>query len=232
MYTILINSDNTLTQSTPEKIMHRESNVHTFRFLVDPIWVDKGVETPMQNYTCVLEYRTPISEKYTPVILTPSEELYKGKLEYTLPIDLKLTSEIGNLELKFIFTWLEMNPNGTFTEHSRKTLTTTVYIIPVSQWSDYVASSDLDSIVQMMLTIQAQNEQMKDYTESFIATKADGIAKDSDTNEIYLTSNGVKLGKGVIDSESSVDEEGIPVVDFTVVEPEDTVPELNNIIEF
>lgn len=43
MYTILINSNNSLTQSVRETIMHRESNVHTFRFLIDPTWIDKGI---------------------------------------------------------------------------------------------------------------------------------------------------------------------------------------------
>ena len=37
MFTILINDDGTLTQSIKEKIMHRESNAHTLRYLANPI---------------------------------------------------------------------------------------------------------------------------------------------------------------------------------------------------
>jgi branched-chain amino acid aminotransferase len=40
------------------------------------------------------------------------------------------------------------------------------------------------------------------------------IAKDETTNEIYLTANGVEIGNRITDSDSGIDEEGIPNVDF------------------
>ena len=237
MYTILINPDNTLTHSIKEKIMHRESNVHTFRFLVDPIWVDYGVETEMRNYTCLLEYRTPISEKYTPVILTPSTDLYRDMLEYTAPITTDFTAEIGSLELKFIFTWLEMDSDGKFIEHSRKTSSTAVTIIPVEQWSDYCASSDLDNIVQAILAQQAQNaqslainEQMYMYAQQIANTKY-GLSYDKDNNELHLEKNG-QVNSTVTLEENCRCEDGVPVVDFNVIEPEAPDDEFDNVVEF
>ena len=232
MYTILINNDNTLTQSVRESIMHRESNVHTFRFLVDPTWIDNGVETNMRNYTCILEFRTPISEKYTPIVLTPSVDLYKEKLEYLLPITLKHTTEVGELELKFIFTWVEMDANGKFIEHSRKTSSTAITIIPVEQWSDYCASSDLDNLAQIMMQNQAQIEQNRLYAEMIMATKADGVKYDKDTNILSLISQGVEISSAQLEDGDCDCEDGVPVVDFTVVEPDELPPELDNVVEF
>lgn len=232
MYTILINNDNTLTQSVKENIMHRESNVHTFRFLVDQVWVDKGIETSMRNYTCVLEYRTPISEKYTPVVLTPSEELYKDHIEYILPINTQITSEVGDLELKFVFTWLEMNADGSFTEHSRKTSSTVIKILPIRQWSDYIADSNLDSIAQMILTNQAQAEQLKLYADYLMMSKADNIKYNAETNELSLIGDGKKLSSVTLEESDCNCDEGVPAVDFdegiAPVEP----GEFDNVVEF
>lgn len=232
MYTILINNDNTLTQSVKETIMHRESNVHTFRFLVNPIWINGGIETEMSNYTCILEYRTPISEKYTPVVLTPSKDLYKEKLEYLLPITLKHSSEVGNLELKFIFTRVEMLPDGKFVEYSRKTTSTAITINPVEQWSDYCASSDLDNIAQIMMSNQAQIEQNRLYAEMIMATKADSVRYNKDTNILSLISQGVEIDSVQLEEGECDCEDGVPVVDFSVIDPEDENPEVDNVVEF
>lgn len=238
MYTILINSDNTLTQSIRERIMHRESNIHTFRFLVDPIWVDKGVSTDMRNYTCVLEYRTPISNTYVPIPLSPSKELYKEKLEYIFPIDTNLTAEVGNLEIKFIFTWLEMDADGKFIEHSRKTDTTVIPIIKTDQWSDYIVDSNLDNLAQIMLSTQAQTEQISAYANLIYATKADGVKYDRDLNKLTLTAHGSPIDEVIL--EDCDCEDGIPAVDFTTgsntpIEPEipsEEDSETNNVVEF
>lgn len=230
MYTILINDNNTLTQTVKERIMHRSSNVNTFRFLVNPTWTDRGVVTDMRNYDCIMEYRTPISNRYTPMVLTPSEELYKEKLEYLVPIDTRFTSEIGELEIKFIFTWLEMDADGKFIEHSRKTDTVKIEILRTDQWSDYIADSNLDNIAQIMMQTQAQAEQIRMYNELIYATKADGIKYDPETNKLDLTANGAVIDSATL--EECDLEDGIPVVDFNVVNPDDAGDELDNVVEF
>lgn len=230
MYTILINSDNSLTQSIRERIMHRETNVHTFRFLVDRTWIDKGVNTDMRNYTCILEYRTPISNKYTPIPLTPSVELYKEKLEYLLPIDTRLTAEVGNLEIKFIFAWLEMDTNGNFIEHSRKTDTTAIPIIKTDQWSDYIPTADMDNIVQMLLTNQAQSQQIGAYADIIYATKVDGIQYDPKTNKLGVTAHGTVVDEVTL--EDCKCDEGVPVIEFSNSKEEPPTDEYNNVVEF
>lgn len=231
MYTILINSDNSLTQSIRERIMHRENNVHTFRFLVDPIWLDNGAQTDIRNYTCLLEYKTPISSQYVPVPLSPSENLYKNKIEYLYKVGTDITCEIGNLELKFIFTWLEMTETGQLIEHSRKTDTTIIPIVPTDNWSDYIADSRMDNIVQIMLSNQANAEQIKEYANYITMTKADSIQYNRDTNELSIHGNGQKLDSVILEEDCEC-EDGVPVVDFNNLETDNTQDEVNNVIEF
>lgn len=230
MYTILVNNDDTLTTSVRETIMHRSSLVRKLRFLIDPTLSYGNEELNMADYVCILEYRTPISNKYTPVVLTPSTELYKNKLEYILSVDTKITSEVGDVQLKLIWTKPEMLANGNFQDHVRKTLSTTLTVLPTEQWSDYIASSDLDNIAQMILANQAQTEQLKLYADYLQMTKADDIEYDSDTNQLSLMGDGNVL-KSVTLEECDL-ENGVPVVDFTTITPDDVDDEFDNVVEF
>lgn len=195
MYTILINSDNTLLKTVTFPIMHRSSMVDGLHVLVDPTYKKSAEEFDMRTFTCLMEYRLPISETYVTEILTPSAELYQEKLEYTLPIDTRLTHEVGNVELKFTFIRLDMLEDGTIAERVRKTSSTTISVLKTEQWSDYIADAKLDPIVQMLLTTQAQNEQTKLYAQMIMATKGDSLSYDSDTNELELKAGGTTISK-------------------------------------
>lgn len=238
MYTILVKNDNTLVATVRTNIMHRSSMVDGFRVLVDPTYGDEGFD--MRTFQCVMEYKLPISDTYTPEILTPLDELYNGKLDYRLPLDTKITSEVGDVEFKFMFLRLDMDADGNMIERNRKTSSSTLKILPVAMWNDYIADSKLDSIAQILLMNQAQNKyvgemvnQLGAYADTLNMTKADNIEKDEATSEIYLTANGKRIGNSVKDSVGSslADEFGIPVVEFTSFAP-DGDDEFNNVVEF
>lgn len=228
MYTILVRQDDTLIATVKQNIMHRSSMVRQLRFLVDPIYGNQSLN--MTDYVCILEYRTPISHKYTPVVLTPSEELYKDKLEYVLTLDTKITAEVGEVELKLIWTKPEMLADGSFNDYVRKTASTSITVLPVEQWSDYIADSDLDSIAQMILTTQAQTEQLKVYADYLQMSKADGIKYNKDTNELTLTASGNVIDTAHLEEDCDC-EDGIPVVEFGI-KPEEEKSEVDNVVEF
>lgn len=229
MYTILINEDHSFTHTNKKRIMYRSTGIDNIRFLVNQTYGSLD----MKAVNVVLEYVTPISRTYNTIVLTKSSELYKNRVEYILPIDLKLTSEVGDLEFTINFSYLDMDDNGNFVERVRPIGYTSITIHDTVRWSDYIASSNLDNIAQIMLTQQSLMEQQKVYAEMIAYEKADGIAKDEGTNEIYLTANGVRLGKGVIDSDECTAEDGVPVVEFTVVEPEEPNDNMvDNVVEF
>lgn len=231
IHTILINGDNTITKSMVSNIMHRSSNVDSLRILVDPVYIDQYGDLNMAECVCLMECVSPISREYTPIVLTSSEALYKNKLEYIIPIDIRFTKEVGDFEFKFIFTKIEMLSDGSFRERSRKTLSSSLQILPVEQWSEYIPDANLDSIAQMILTNQAQMEQLRDYANYLHMSKADTISYNKDTNELSIGTSGRKLDSVILE-EFDI-ESGVPVVEFSSNEPESpSVDEVNNVVEF
>ena len=228
-YTILIQEDNSFVHTVKKKIMQRSTGIDTVRFLVGQNYGDLD----MSKVSIILEYVTPVSKTYDTITLTQSENLYRNKVEFLLPIDLKFTSEVGDLELTINFAYLEKQEDGRFVERVRKTGTTYITIHKSPSWSDYIPDEKLDNIAQIMLKQQSLLEEQKALAEIIASEKVDGITKDESTKEIYLTSNGKKLGKGVID-ETGDCEDGVPVVEFSVVEPDepDTDKPVDNVVEF
>ena len=232
MYTVLVKNDNTLVSTVRTNIMHRSSMVDGFRVLVDPEYSDEKFD--MRTFQCVMEYKLPISDTYTPEVLTPLDELYNGKLDYRLPIDTKITSEVGNVEFKFIFIRADMDENGNVIERVRKTSSSTIKILPVAKWSDYIADAKLDSIAQVLLMNQAVANQLGAYADMLNDTKADSIAKDEETQELYLTANGKEIGNRVKDGGSISDVYGVPAVEFGLEPdvPNEEDGEIDNVVEF
>ena len=235
MYTILVNSDDTLTTSVRERIIQGSTMVNKLRFLVEPEY--NGYD--MRLFTAMLEYVS--NRKYVPEKLTPSDELYKGMIEYTLPIDTKLTYNSGEVEVALKFIYLEMDENGNFVEHIRPTESTIINVIPANQWSSYIAGADLDNLAQIMLSTQAMTEQALVTAQYNNKTKADNIKYDKDNNELWLESNGKKIGNTVTElpKNDCRCENGVPVVDFSnatdFVTPDDTIDDgtdLDNVVEF
>lgn len=232
MYTILVKNDDTLITTNKETIMHRSSLVRKLRFLVNPVLEIGSEVLNMKDLVCILEYVIPYTRQYTPVVLTPSEELYKEKLEYVLDVDTKITSVVGEVQLKLMWMKPEMLANGSFKDYVRKTTSTAITVLPVEQWSDYISDANLDPIVQMALTNQAQAEQLKLYADYLMMTKADGIEYDLETNELSLMGDGKKLDSVTLEENDCDCEEGIPAVDFDEgIEPVKP-DEFDNVVEF
>lgn len=203
MYTILINDDNTLTKSVVERIMHRSNNVNTIQFLMNPTYAAKnGQIMNMEEFMVTLEYVLPISRTYITKVLTPEPELYKDRLRYLFPLTTEFTKEIGEVELKFTMTKLDMLEDGTKVEYVRQVSETYVNILSVENWSDYIASSDLSNMAELMLVIQSQQEQLKAYAEQLNIMQARDIKLDIQNDSIHLVNeNGEKIGTGIATKE-------------------------------
>lgn len=195
MYTILINNDNSLESSIRQRILHRENLVNELHFLADPIYKSGTKEFDMSNFTCTLEYVLPISKKYIVEVLRCSEDLYDEKLEYLLPINTKITSEPGKIQLKLTFTWLELDADGNTNEYVRKTTSTILKVIPTEMWSDYIASTDLDSISQIMLELQGKIDQEQAIVNQMIENQVDDLII-TDDNILHVSAGGRPLGEG------------------------------------
>lgn len=193
MYTILVNQDNTMITSVRERIMQRSKLVDSLHFLVEPIYK----ELDMSEFTATLEYLLPISKKYISKPLIKSEELYKGKLEYKLSFDTNLTQEPGDIELQITFTKVDLDADGNDIQLVRKIDSTTVHITPISAWSDIIPDEALSAIDQRIIKTDAQIKALEELNEITATTKADNIKLDEETNDIYLTADGEKIGDSI-----------------------------------
>ncbi len=210
IYTILINENNELINTTPkERILQRSKLVDKLHFLTSPIYKDFD----MTLFTATLEYVLPISKKYRSENLILSEELYKEQLEYILPIDTALTQEHGDIELQITFTYVHRSKEGQLVQHVRKTTPTTITITPIAAWSDFIPDDALTSLDQRLLKIDAMIQDLNEFNDNLDKTKADNISLEK--NIIQLTSHGNKIGDAhLLPSGGNVNENGVPVVEF------------------
>ena len=210
MYTILVNSDNTLYGSHKERIMQRSKLVDELVFIVDPVY--RNVHD-MTDATVMLEYLLPVSREYKTVILSLSEERYNDCfLQYKLPFDTDITSQAGSVELQLTFAYVEMNENGIGIQRVRKTSTTTIDIIPITAWSDIVPDSALSALDQRLLKLDAQMRGLNEFVTIVDSNKVDNLVYNKEEETLQLSSNGVGIGDKV--SVRDMIEDGIPVVNL------------------
>ena len=143
-YTNVVCEDNSLMTTTKQRIMQRSKLVDDLWFLVYPTY--NGLN--MADYVVQLEYVLPCSHKYCTEILNLSEEGYKDYLKYLLPVDTKLTTESGEIEIQLTFAKADLNESGVGIQRVRKTMGTTIEIVPISAWADIIPDSALSAIDQ------------------------------------------------------------------------------------
>ena len=231
MYTILVNNQNELITTVKERIMQRSKLVDKLHFLVDPMYKDLDMST----FSVVMEYITPISREYKTEILVLSDELYKDKLEYTLPFDTYLTKEGGKIEVQITFVRVEMDEEGNTTQRVRKTSPTTITVTPINAWSNIIPDDALTALDQRILMTQAMIEATNEMNQYLNESKADDISYNEDTNELQLMAAGNTIGNKVIIKSDIADlKDGVPVVDFNTTSSGDknTSDDDDNVIEF
>ena len=217
MYVILVNPDDSLYGSKKERLMQRQKLVNKIVFIVDSVYND----IDMTDATVMLEYLLPVSKKYETEILTLSKEKYNGCfLQYELPLDTKLSSEAGEVELQLTFVKTELDEYGKGIQRVRKTSTTTINIIPISAWSDIIPDAALSSLDERLIKLDAQMRGLNDFVNVLNDNKVNDLSYDEVEETLKLTSNGKPVGKGV--SVKDILDDGIPVVDLGSNENTDT----------
>lgn len=193
MYTLLLENNNKLVTTVKERIMQRSKLVDDLHFLVEPDY--KGID--MSEFTVMMEYLTPVSREYKTEMLVKSDELYKEKLEYRLPIDTNLTKEAGNVEVQLTFVKVVLNADGTSTQQVRKTGTAIITILPISAWSDIIPDSALSALDQRLIMVDSMINAANEMNQHLAETKADDIIYDEEGQFIQLTANGNPIGNQI-----------------------------------
>ena len=179
-----------------------------------PIVVD-GIAN-MSRFTLLLEYVSPISKKYRSEILTlttnddGTPKTYKGRLEYKLPVTTHISKEAGEVEMKMTFTAVDLDINGKGLQYVRKVDSIKIQVIPVSAWVDIIPDEAFNPIDQRLIKAESQIKALEDLNDVSAITKADNIKLDEESNTIYLTAEGEKIGDAI-----DIDKLGITLAENT-----------------
>lgn len=217
MYVILVNDDNTLLTSQRSRIMQRSKLVDELWFLASQTY--NGYS--MAECTVLLEYVLPVSREYHTEILTLSDDMYEKKLKYLVPVDTKLTTEPGDIELQLSFIYSDMDEYGNSVQRVRKTSSEKITIVPITAWSDIIPDSALTALDQRIIKMDAQIKAINDANKSINKNKADNLSYDETANAIQLTADGKPIGDKVQLRQCAADQDGTPVVDLSAYAGED-----------
>lgn len=204
MYTILMNSDKSLSATNRITIYQREKLVDKIQFLFPQTYEDVSI----QECTAMMKYIDQANVAHMEV-LSMDDELYKDHIRCQLNVDTKITRFAGDIKLRI--TFLKINPDNGITEevlHSGEIILT---ISPMSDYFAFVSDKSLEVIDQKMAELTAKIQSTLTIAESIDKTKADDIYLDTDHGILYLKANDEKIGTDI-----SLNDLGDTLANYTV----------------
>lgn len=206
LYTIIMNKQKELIVTEKTYLYQRENLADKIQFLIPPEYNDLS----LTDFTAVLKYVDPGNVAHAET-LTKDDELYKGKIRYTLPIDTSLTRFAGDISIRITFSKVDMDTKKQYVLHTSEI---TITISPLSDYYSFVPDESLEFVDQLVGTLEAKIDATEKIAETYDKKKADNITYDD--NKIQLTSNGEKIGNSI--TIVSGDNPGIIDTEFEVVE--------------
>ena len=221
MYTILVNDDNTLSVTKRDRIMQKSTGFDAICFLVNPKY--KGFDMARCNVT--LRYKTPLSQELKTETLVLAPQTHNGFLQYIIDVDSKLTHEPGDIVCNITFTLVEAKEDGTPIARVRKVNDAAITINAITDWDALVPDGLLSSLDQRIIVQEKQIKQLAEVAMALDKQKADGLSYNK--SMLQLTANGYPIGNEIyipsgIEGDYPDFSDGIPVVEFSAVEQEDT----------
>ena len=187
MYTIIMNSDKTLSATQITKIYQRENLVDQIQFLFPQFYNNHD----LSKFTAVLKYidqgNMPHSE-----ILQQDTDLYKGKVRFFLPVDTNITKFAGTITLRITLSMTDLSTENQYILHTGS------YELVIDKRDDYFSfmpDEVLEPIDQKIGQLEAQIQYINAIAETYNQTKADDLSYQD--NVLQLLSNGEKIGQPV-----------------------------------
>ena len=206
LYTIIMNKQKELIVTEKTYLYQRENLADKIQFLIPPEYNDLS----LTDFTAVLKYVDQGNVAHAET-LTKDDELYKGQIRYTLPIDTSLTRFAGDISIRITFSKVDMDTKKQYVLHTSEI---TITISPLSDYYSFVPDESLEFVDQLVGTLEAKIDATEKIAETYDKKKADNITYDD--NKIQLTSNGEKIGNSI--TIVSGDNPGIIDTEFEVVE--------------
>ena len=112
LYTIIMNKQKELIVTEKTYLYQRENLADKIQFLIPPEYNDLS----LTDFTAVLKYVDQGNVAHAET-LTKDDELYKGKIRYTLPIDTSLTRFAGDISIRITFSKVDMDTKKQYVLH-------------------------------------------------------------------------------------------------------------------
>lgn len=205
---IVMNPDKSLVITKQTNIYRKENMVDKLKFL----FPEKYQELELADCTATLKY-TDTNNIPHAEILQKDEELYKGKLAYTLPLDSELTEFPGNINLRVTFTKIDMETQTQYVMHTGEV---TITVLPLADYYNFVPDKSLEFVDQILGYFQTKIEAVEKIAETYDSEKADNISYEND--KLQLTANGKLIGDSVTIVSGGGEGSGGDTDDFEVVE--------------
>lgn len=204
MYTIIMDKYKQLIKTVETKLYQKEKLTEKLQFLFPITYNDIN----LSDFTIILKF---VDQQGIPhaEILSPDDDLYKGKIRCTMPINSDLTEFSGEISIRITFEKIDMNSQTQYVLHTGET---TISISPLKDYYSFVPDKSLEFVDQLVGNLEAKIEATEKIADIYDKSKADNISYNN--NNLQLTSNGEKIGNSITLSNESVIAENFNVVEF------------------
>ena len=192
---MMIKADNTVATTSKRTIMQKEKLVNTLRVVTARYYNDYD----MENFQLVFSYVTPISRAVRTGVMTLTTDSYDGlndTLVYDLSVDTGITAENGDVQIQFMFTSVELDPDtGENIQRVRMIEETTLH---VSQTADWLITPDgaLNDLAEIYLRNQQMLNALQAVADQLYSNNVSDVTIDADTIKL-INAAGESVGNGI-----------------------------------
>lgn len=206
MYVMMMNEDKDLVTTIRKRILRGEKGADSLLFLLPAEYEDFTVA----NGTVTLRYILPTGKGRSET-MTMLPEPYKDYLQYTTPVNTRLTSIAGDVTL-----WLQVfDTTGDVVLKTGEAILTIEDALNIDDYLCGDAVSQLDDLTQKVSDLRRETRELQ-------LNKADNLMYDEGKTELQLTAEGVPIGDAV--NLGKINEALDSVISFDPIEPTPPTP--------
>lgn len=213
MYTILMNSDKSLTTTVKTMLYQREKLVDKIQFLIPVMYQD----IDLTNFNMVLEYTDQGNVSHAEILVKDAELYKENYLRYTLPVDTDLTRFAGDIIARITMTKVDAD---TLTQYSLHTSDVIITVSPLRDLYKFVPDESLGFVDQLVGVLDAKLEAMDKMSGIYSDTQVDDLSLTED-GLLQVSSKGSVIGTGVHiaipENDKDVDQIADAVIDLSVL---------------
>ena len=192
---MMIKADNTVVTTSKRTVMQKEKLVNTLRVVTARYYNNYD----MEDFQLTFSYVTPISHALRTGVMSLTTDSYDGvtdMLVYDLNVDTGITAENGDVQIQFMFTNVELDPDtGENIQRVRMIEETTLH---VSQTADWFVATDgaLNDLAEIYLRNQQMLNAMQAVANQLYSNNISDVTI-SDSSIRLMNASGDLVGDGI-----------------------------------